>query len=97
MVKRKMTADSSHTNLKEDPRFILSLREVMKTKDGRYVLRSLLDVTGVRKSTFTGNALSSAHAQGMQNAGLLLEDLMSTAAFELFLQTLKEHYDENVS
>jgi hypothetical protein len=87
----------SHTDLKADPRFLLALKALMESPDGRYVFRKLLDVCGVRSTAFTGNALTSAHASGMQNAGLLIEDLLNTAAFELFLQMLKEHHDENIS
>lgn len=92
-----MNAKQSHTNLKEDARLTLALRKLLATPDGRYVFRRLLEAYGIRQSAFAQNALLTAHALGMQNAGLLLEDLLSTAAFELFLQMLKEHNDEQTA
>lgn len=90
-------AKQDHINLKQDTRLMLALKTLLEREDARYVFRCLLGAYGVRQSAFTGNALSTANALGMQNAGLLLEDLLSTAAFELFLQMLREHNDEQVS
>lgn len=91
-----MTKETSHTNLLEDERFLLCMKEILSTVGGRYVMRKLLDTYGVRQSTFTGNALTGSHAQGFQEAGILLEDVIENADASMFLLMLKENFDEQV-
>jgi hypothetical protein len=91
-----MNDGSSHTpTLAEgDEYFLLGLSNIMETTEGRYVLRRLLETYGVRQSTFTGDALSGARAQGFQEAGLLLEDMAEMANPALYLTMLKENQDD---
>lgn len=87
-----MNKRSSHTET--DPVLSLAVSNLMASRDFRLFARHLLGEYGVRQSTFTGNALSGAYGQGMQNAGLILESLLEKSAPELFLKMLKEQYDE---
>lgn len=89
-----MTDQKDHTNLHADDRFMTAVQNIMEQEWGRYFFRRMLETYGVRQSTFTGNALNSAYAQGFQEAGLLLEDLAETASAADFLKMLQENYDE---
>jgi len=85
-----------HTYLLNDPRFMAAVKDLLTTPERRYVVRQLLAAAGIRQSTFTGNALSGAFAQGYQAFGLMLEDVTSRSAPELFLKMLEENYNEQV-
>ena len=74
-----MTDQKDHTNLHADDRFMTAVQNIME-QGGKILFRRMLETYGVRQSTFTGNALNSAYAQGFQEAGLLLEDLAETAS-----------------
>lgn len=93
-----MTKNPSHTGLKYDPRLVLAVRDLLASEAGRYFFRWFLGQTGVRQSPYvSGDPYASAQAMGMQNAGLLLEHLLSTANFEQFLAMLREHYNEQTT
>ena len=92
-----MVKQTSHTEMLDEPRVRLAVQALMASPDFRLFARAFISCCGVRQTTFTGNALSSAYAQGMQNAGLLFESTIQSIAPELFLQMLKEHLDETTS
>jgi len=90
-----MTKTPSHTELKYDPRLVLAVRDLLVSPAGRYFFRWFLAQTGIRQSPFvSGDPYASAQAMGMQNAGLMVEHLLTSANFEQFLAMLREHYDE---
>lgn len=90
-----MTKNQSHTQLKYDPRLVLAVRELLRSAEGRYFFRWFLAQAGIRQSPFVhGDPFTSAQAMGMQNAGLMVEHLLTTADFEQFLAMLREHYNE---
>lgn len=85
-----MTNDRSHIDLKSDQRMREAISSIMSAELGRYFIFRLLDTYGVNSTAFSGNALQTAFACGLQNAGFILQDLAATHASESFLLMLKE-------
>ena len=66
------------------------LREVMSTPAGRRFVQSMLDDCGVVSGSFTGEALTGAHNEGLRMAGVALWRRCQTEAPEAFVEMFTE-------
>lgn len=80
----------SHTSLINTSAYTLALNDVLATPAGRFVLAGLLEAYGIRQSCFDPDPHLHAFRSGMQNAGLMLEDLIATRASAHYLTLLQE-------
>lgn len=85
-----MNEPTSHIRLIDDPQMIDAIKRIMATELGRYFIFQLLGTFGVNQSPYAVNALQTAFACGMQNAGLQIQDLAARHAPENFALMLKE-------
>jgi hypothetical protein len=69
-------------------------KTVASSPAGRRFLRSLLTECGIYHSTFTGDALTSAYAEGKRAIGLSVIDRFNDCP-ELYIQLLTEKHDDD--
>lgn len=70
------------------------LKLVMETECGRRVIWRLMEQAGVFSSSYTGEALSSAFAEGKRNSGLRLFNEVMQACPDLYLVMAAEAKEE---
>ena len=70
------------------------LRAVLDTAAGRRVLWSLLDAAGVYGASYTGEAISTAYAEGRRAIGITLLQKIEDLAPGSFLTMQREVLDE---
>lgn len=85
-----MTQTDSHIELVKDPRLLAAVSAVLSAPEGRYMFRVLLSAYGIRQCSFDPDPHIHAFRSGMQNAGLLLEDVLVSASPGGYLQMLQE-------
>lgn len=69
---------------------LADLRSLMKTKSGRRLAFRILELTGVNRSSFTGNSTTFFN-EGQRNIGLWLTDELLNADTDAYLLMIKEH------
>jgi hypothetical protein len=72
------------------------IRSIMSSNEGRDWIYNLLQNCHVYSSSFSGNALTMAYAEGERNIGLRLMAELVSATPERYLEMLAEHGDSNV-
>lgn len=72
---------------------LLDIEWLLSSVEGRRVLWRLLDLTGVYRSSYTGNS-ETFFREGARNVGLILLADIQRANPEGFLTMLKEHRNE---
>lgn len=70
------------------------LRWLMNSSQGRRVALRLLDMTGLRTSSFTGNS-ETFFKEGRRSVGLEFERQIANHCFSEYLLMLKEHQERN--
>lgn len=73
---------------------LLDLDAVMSTKNGRAVIRRLINVAGTNTDTFSKDAHTHAYNAGKRSQGLWLQNEVSNHLPDLYLQMLKEEEHE---
>ena len=86
-------AELARQNLQADS----DLREVMMTVEGRRVIHRQLETAGIWRSTFTGNALTSAFNEGGRNQGLMLLNELTRICPAAYTRMLAEHHKDAVN
>ena len=66
--------------MKRDERLVTSWREVLKTKEGRDVIVSILELTGVDRSAFNASAEKRDYLLGRQAVGFDVIDYIKATA-----------------
>lgn len=70
------------------------LRLICETDHGRRFIWRLLEQAGVWRSTYTGEALSAAFAEGKRNTGLMVFSDVMEACPDQYLAMAKEASEE---
>ena len=70
------------------------LRKVLDSREGRRVLWSILDEAGVYGASYTGEAISSAYAEGRRGVGITLLQKIENLAPGSYLTMQREALDE---
>lgn len=81
-------ADELATRERED------LRRVLDSREGRRVLWSILDAAGVYGASYTGEAISTAYAEGRREIGITLLRKIESLAPGSFITMQREVLDE---
>lgn len=68
-----------------------AMRKCLSTQEGRRMFWHLLSMTGISQNPHRGNALDSAFASGMLQAGQNIEDLMCSVDPKAWLLMLEEN------
>lgn len=70
---------------------LLTIRNLMKTENGRSFMWRCLQNCHTFENIFTGDAVQDAFKSGKRNHGLWLEDELREAATEDYFRMLKEN------
>lgn len=75
------------------------MRELLHTTKGRKFVSHILLLCGIKRLSFTGDAMSSAFNEGQRSIGLALDALAYKATPDKYAEMLKENtiYDRSVS
>jgi hypothetical protein len=68
------------------------LRTVMSTRQGRRFVWRLLEMTGIYRSSYTGNA-DTYFREGARNVGLVLMHDIQEHCFDHFVEVMRERRD----
>lgn len=88
------TVDEKEAELREVQR-LEDVRAVMSTPAGRRWVWRLLESTGVWGASFTGDALSGAHAEGRRFVGVALMAELQRDAEDAYVRMVVERLQEN--
>lgn len=88
-IARRQKTEAKEAKLQYE-RICVSVASIMSHPAGRDFFWWLLDQTGCRAETFTGNALTGSFNQGAASVGRRVEGLLAEAAPDFFLTMLKE-------
>ena len=68
---------------------------VMKTRQGRKVIRDILSMTGSAASPFVGNTNATIKNVGMQDVGRLVQNAARDFAFDDYMKLINEEHNDD--
>lgn len=90
---RQAAALREEVNRRKREQELLDIKLLMSTKEGRRICWRLLSITGVYRTSFTGNS-ETYFREGQRNVGLIIINDIQEAAPDDFVTMLKEHRSE---
>lgn len=92
---KKLNRKLRNAALARQDRIAKYTRDMMASRDGRLWMGWLLgEVCHIERMSFTGNALTSAFADGERNVGLQIKSQIESQSPEHFLTMLREYHEE---